>query len=69
MNSSEHITTDLLRPKVCARLLGISIQTLWRWHKNEQDFPKCFKLSARISVFYRHEINQYIASKKRLDFR
>lgn len=44
-------TSQSARPKEASYLLGVSIQTFWRWAKYRPDFPKPRKLSSRCTVF------------------
>lgn len=44
------------RPKDAAKMLAISLPTLWRWVKEREDFPRPRKLSPRCTVFVGSEL-------------
>jgi prophage regulatory protein len=60
-----HVTRDPrkgLRPAPSAQKLGMGLSTLWLKVKTEPNFPKPFKLSPRVTVFYEHELDEYLAA-------
>ena len=50
-----------LRPKQVAMLLGVGLSTIWYWKK--QGRIKAYKLSERITVFRRDEIERVFKIK------
>jgi len=50
-------------PAVCA-LTGVSRTTVWRWVREDPDFPKPFRLSAAVTCWDESELLVWIASKK-----
>lgn len=53
---------DLLRVKGVAEKLNIGISSVWYLTKNQEGFPKPFKLSPRVTVWKVSEIEAYIDS-------
>ena len=50
----------LLRVKEVATMLGMSKASVWRKAREEEDFPKKFRLSAKMTVWSEHEVAAYI---------
>jgi prophage regulatory protein len=50
-----------LRPAQAAQKLGIGLSTLWLRCKSP-DFPKPFRQSPRVTVFFEHELDEYLAT-------
>lgn len=50
----------LLRVKEVAAMLGMSKASVWRKVREEEDFPKNFRLSAKMTVWSEHEVVAYI---------
>jgi prophage regulatory protein len=55
--------TEFLRPKDCARLLGIGLSTFWRWAA-EGRFPKGIRLSNRATVWRREVLESFISARE-----
>ena len=55
---------QLLRASQVASVLGMSVPSVWRIAKENADFPKPFKLSARVTVWDEAEILAFIQSSK-----
>lgn len=51
-----------LRPAPSAQKIGMGLSTLWSKAKNDPNFPKPFKLSPRITVFFEDELDQYLTA-------
>jgi predicted DNA-binding transcriptional regulator AlpA len=51
-----------LRPKAAAQYLGMGESTLWRLAKDDPKFPKGRKITPRLTVFVRTELDDYLAS-------
>jgi len=49
-----------IRANDLAKYLGIGMSTLWFKSKHEDDFPKPHKISPRITVWNRDEINKWV---------
>jgi predicted DNA-binding transcriptional regulator AlpA len=58
-------TAAALRPKVAAQYLGMGESTLWRLAKDDPKFPKGRKITRRLTVFVRTELDDYLASLSR----
>ncbi len=64
-----HDSADLslmLRPSAAAKLLGVSVPTLYRWVKNGT-FPAPRRLGPRVSAWLRREIEEYLESLPAID--
>lgn len=61
--SAAHINRAL-RPAQAAERLGISLPTLWRYIRNNPNFPRPSKLSDRVTVLDAGELDAFIASRK-----
>ncbi|EPT5163039.1 helix-turn-helix transcriptional regulator [Escherichia coli] len=55
--------TGHARPRVTADFLQISTVTLWRWEKNNPEFPKSIRISKRVSVYDAQEIRQWVKAQ------
>lgn len=55
----------LLRVKDVALMLGMSKASVWRKVREEEDFPKNFRLSAKMTVWSEHEVAAYIKNLPR----
>jgi prophage regulatory protein len=51
-----------LRPAKAAEKLQIGLSSVWWKVKNDPTFPRPFKLSPRTTVFYEHELDEYLAA-------
>ena len=51
------------RPRATADFLQISTVTLWRWEKNNPEFPKSIRISKRVSVYDAQEIRQWVKAQ------
>lgn len=47
--------------------LGVSRSTVWRWEKSCPDFPKRIRLGERSVGWLRSEVNDWLASRDRVD--
>ena len=57
--------SDYMREKVLLRdKFPFSHATLWRKAKEEEGFPKPYRLSARITAWKTSEVNAWLESKK-----
>ncbi len=52
-----------LRPKQAAEFLGVGVSTLWRWVKEQPDFPQPVRLSERVTVFAQGDLISYRESR------
>jgi predicted DNA-binding transcriptional regulator AlpA len=50
-----------VRPAIAAATLGIGLSTLWLKSSSDPDFPRPFKTGPRTTVFYEHELEEYLA--------
>ncbi len=50
-----------LRPAKLAEKLSIGVSTMWDKAKNDPAFPKPFKLSPKITLFWDDEADVYLA--------
>jgi predicted DNA-binding transcriptional regulator AlpA len=55
-------TTDgrYLRPAEAAKLLGISVPTLYRWARTRPGFPQPQRLSKRVTVFIEVDLRKVV---------
>ena len=53
--------TRVLRPSSAASKLNIALSTLWLRVKTDPHFPRPFKLGPRTTVFYEHELDQFLS--------
>ena len=51
-----------LRPASLAKKLSMGLSTVWLKAKTDPDFPKPFKTSPRITVFFEDEADQYLTA-------
>ena len=50
-----------LRPAQAAQKMSIGLSSLWLKAKNDPDFPQPFKISARTTLFFEREIDEYLS--------
>lgn len=48
-----------LRVRDVARMLGVSVATVWRWSRNRADFPRPRKLGERTTVWSMSELDAW----------
>ena len=53
----------ILRPKETAKFLNVSVPTLYRWEKEQSDFPKKVKLGMRASGWRKGEIEKWLTTR------
>lgn len=65
-NQTQQIQPEIrfIRVKEVAQKLGIGISTVWLYRKKDVSFPQPVSLSERITVWYEHEVNAYMTSKR-----
>ena len=51
---------QILRVRAVAERIGISTPTVWRWAKNDPNFPQAIKISAGITGWVAGEIDAYL---------
>ena len=56
---------QLLRASQVASVLGLSVPSVWRMAKDNADFPKPFKLSARVTVWDEAELLAFIQKSRK----
>ena len=49
-----------LRPRPTAEKCRCGLSTLWLKVKTDPDFPKPFKFSPRITLFFEDEVDEYL---------
>lgn len=52
-----------VRPAGAAAKLSIGISSVWFKVKNDPNFPRPFKLSARTTVFFDDELDAYLVAQ------
>lgn len=63
MTLKNYPITGHARPRATADFLQISTVTLWRWEKNNPEFPKSIRISKRVSVYDAQEIRQWVKAQ------
>lgn len=53
---------QIIRPRQTAEKCGIALPTLWRWAKDDPDFPKPVKIVG-ITGWVESELNAYLEKK------
>jgi len=61
MTTQKHIEIEMKRVKEVAEYLGIGVSTVWYYAK--QGLLKPIKLSPRVTVFKKSDIDAFIASR------
>src|SRR5260370_38710938 len=55
----------LLRPRECARALGVSTTTLWRWSRDAaMNFPRAFRLGQNSVAFGENDVVACLESRR-----
>lgn len=49
-----------LRPKQAAQLIGVSVNSLWRYARTRSDFPQPVKLSPGATIFFENELSAWL---------
>lgn len=57
--------TTYLRPKHAAKHLDIGLSTLWKWAKDNPDFPEYIKLGPRVTVFRKEDLDAFAQAAAR----
>lgn len=55
----------VLRPRECARYLGVSIASFWRFVKNDPTFPRTFKITAQATAVKKAEVDAWLHRRQR----
>lgn len=57
---------EYVRAKEAARILGVSVTTIWNWatEKLDEGFPRPIRVSDRVTLFPRDEIVAFAESKR-----
>lgn len=64
-HTQPHPQVRCIRVAEVAKRIGVGKSTIWRWVTNiDAAFPQPFKMASRVTVWYAHEIDAYIASKR-----
>ncbi|MBM3740439.1 MAG: helix-turn-helix domain-containing protein [Acidobacteria bacterium] len=54
---------QMLRPAECARVLGVSVATLWRWTTAGR-FPAAYRLSPGVAAFDQTEVTDWLKKRR-----
>lgn len=57
--------TRCIRVAEVAKKLSVGKSTVWRYTANDPLFPQPFSISPRVTVWYEHHIDAFIASKRK----
>lgn len=60
----ETINPAVLRPKQAAAYIGVSLPSIWRFAKEDPDFPQPFKIGPNASAIFREELDAWLKSKR-----
>lgn len=52
--------TAYLRPADAAKFIGAGLSTLWRYAKTDPNFPPRVRISSRMTVFSRNELQVWV---------
>jgi prophage regulatory protein len=65
-NNTLHVQSEIrcLRVQEFAKKLSIGVSTVWDFLKKDVAFPQPINLSKRVTVWYEHEVNEFVASKR-----
>jgi predicted DNA-binding transcriptional regulator AlpA len=55
---------EYIRAKKLAPQLDVSIPTVWRWSRENPDFPKPYRLSGRVTAWKISEIEAWAEAKR-----
>ena len=62
--SHQQVNRRTIRPARIAEKLGVSLPTLWRYHRTDASFPRMFKLTAGATVCFEDEIDAWVQSRR-----
>jgi len=54
-----------LRPKQAAQYLNIGVSTLWKWNKENPNFPERIKLGERVTVWRKSDLDNFVNQKQK----
>lgn len=57
-------TSPVLRPKQAATYIGLSLPSFWRFVKEDQTFPRPFKIGANATAVMRADLDAWLETKK-----
>jgi len=57
------IKPAILRPKQAAQYIGVSVSSFWRFTKQDESFPKVFKVGVKTSAVMRDDLDRWIAAR------
>jgi predicted DNA-binding transcriptional regulator AlpA len=57
---------EYLRPNEITAVFGIDRSTLYRWAKNDKNFPKMKKPSSKITLINKKEFEEYLDLRSRV---
>lgn len=63
MENSQTANGCILRPEAAAAFLGISRPSLYRWERDNPDFPRRIKLGERVSGWKRADLEAWINAR------
>jgi prophage regulatory protein len=63
-HTHSHPQVRCMRVAEVAKKLGIGKSTVWKFAAEDVSFPRQFSLSPKVTVWYEHEIDAFIASKR-----
>lgn len=55
--------TRFIRPKEAARIMGISVPTLYRWQEKHPDFPKKYRMGPNTVGYNSDDLYDYFQQK------
>lgn len=56
--------TTYLRPADAAKFIGAGLSTLWRYAKSDPTFPARVRISSRMTVFKRADLEAWVESHR-----
>lgn len=66
-NTTTH-SSRLVRPKDAAQLLGVSLNTVWRWARERADFPNPVKLGPASTAWRLVDLEEFIERRRLASF-
>ena len=63
MNIADAPTGSCLRVKEVAKKMSMGVSSVWNWVKENDAFPKPFKLGPNVTVWFESELDDFIAAQ------